>query len=224
MVVPTRPARRSDAARPSPSPSRGARAARGRPRRAEVDARIRHAAFSQLVAGGYAGLSIEAVAAAAGVAKTTIYRRYPTKRDLAIAALSEAAQVPVVPDDLEAREALDLFVRGAIGALVKSGAARILGSLLVEDRREPGLLEAFRARLVGPRREVGAALLRRGIERREIRPDADPLLVTELIAGAVFGHHVILGQPVDEAWIRGVIDHVWRAIEASPAAARSNGS
>ena len=56
------------------------------------------------------------------------------------------------------------------------------------------------------------AMLQRGIERGEIRPDIDPLVVTEMIAGAIIGHHVILGLEGDDDWIDWLIEHVWRAI------------
>lgn len=187
-------------------------ATRGRPRDAKVDARILHAAFEELIRVGYASLSIESVASEAGVAKTTIYRRYPSKRDLVLAALREETPFQPPPTDMPARQALDLFVRGAVAALIDSGAMRILGSLLVEEQREPGLLDAFRERIVGPRREMVGAMLQDGIDRGELRPDMDPLIVTEMVAGAVFGHHVILGLPTTEAWLDGLVAHVWASI------------
>ena len=182
----------------------------------DVDRRILAATFRQLVDVGFGALSIEAVAAEAGVAKTTIYRRHPTKAELAVAALS--VEVPFAPlsTELGSREALDRFVRQAITMLVESGAIRILGSLLVEEAREPGLLQVFRARLLAPRRELVEQMLRRGIERGEIRPDIDPLVVTEMLAGAIFGHHAILGLTATDDWIERLIDHVWAAIAARP--------
>jgi AcrR family transcriptional regulator len=189
-------------------------APRGRPRDARVDERILASTFRQLVDVGYAGLSIEAVASDAGVAKTTIYRRYPTKRDLVVAALRESTPFPAPSLELPAREALEAFVRGAITVLIESGAFRVLGSLLVEDQRHPGLLDVFRQRILGPRRAMVEKMLRRGIERGELRADVDPLIVTEMIAGAVFAHHVILGLKGDEAWIRSLVHHVWSAIHS----------
>ena len=194
--------------------TQGAAAPRGRPRDRDVDDRILLAAFEQLVRVGYGGLSIEAVAAEAGVAKTTVYRRYPTKRDLVIAALREETPFEPLPSNLTAHEALEGFVRQAIHALIDSGAVRILGSLLVEDQREPGLLDVFRERVLGPRRGLVVAMLQRGVERGEIRPDIDPLVVTEMVAGAVFGHHVILGLQGTDDWVDSLVRHIWAAIEA----------
>jgi AcrR family transcriptional regulator len=187
---------------------------RGRPRDARADEAILAATFRQLIEVGYGALSIESVAAEAGVAKTTIYRRHPTKKDLVIAAMTAATPFQPPPLDLPSRQALELFVRTAIHLLIDSGAFRILGSLLIEDRREPGLLDTFRTQLLTPRRGMVEAVLRRGVERGEIRDDIDPLVVTEMIAGAVIGHHAILGLHGDDAWIRNLIDHVWRAIAA----------
>jgi AcrR family transcriptional regulator len=189
-------------------------AARGRPRDRGADDRILLAAFEQLVRVGYGGLSMEAVAAEAGVAKTTVYRRYPTKRDLVVAALREEAPFAPMPADLPAHEAIERLIRQAIATLIDSGAVRILGSLLVEDQREPGLLDVFRQRILGPRRAIIVAMLQRGIERGEIRADMDPLVVTEMIAGAVFGHHVILGLTATDEWVESLVDHVWAAIAA----------
>jgi AcrR family transcriptional regulator len=189
-------------------------ASRGRPRDADADRRILAATFRQLVDVGYGALTIEAVAAEAGVAKTTIYRRYPTKSDLAVAALS--VEVPFAPSSpaLTAREALDQFVHQAIAVLIDSGAFRVLGSLLVEEARERGVLDAFRERLLRPRRELVEQMLHRGIERGEIRPDIDPLIVTEMVAGAIFGHHVLLGLPGTDEWTDKLTGHVWAAIKA----------
>jgi len=197
---------------PDPEP---AASVRGRPRDTDVDERILATAFRHLVREGYGGTSIEAVAADAGVAKTTIYRRYPTKRDLVVAALRAETPFAEPPADLHAKEALDLFVRGAIAMLIDSGAIRVLGSLLVEEQREPGLLAVFRERILFPRRALVDRMLKRGIERGEIRPDIDPLVVTEMVAGAVFGHHAILGLAATDEWVHSLVEHVWAAIAAT---------
>jgi AcrR family transcriptional regulator len=197
-----------------PGPASDTLNARGRPRDTRADEAILAATFRQLVEVGYGALSIESVAAEAGVAKTTVYRRHPTKKDLVIAAMGAATPFEPPSLDLPSRKALELFIRAAIHLLIDSGAFRILGSLLVEERNEPGLLATFRARLLEPRRAMVEAMLERGVERGEIRPDIDKLVVTEMIAGAVIGHHVILGLHGDEAWIGDLIDHVWRSIAA----------
>ena len=214
-------ASRARGRQPHPSVDAGqldASPARGRPRDPGIERAILAATFAQLIEVGYAALSIEAVAAAAGVGKTTIYRRWPAKRDLVVSALGTETPFTPPAGDLDARTALGLFVRQAIAMLIESGAIRILGSLLVEEQREPGLLGVFRERILGPRRGMVEAMLRTGVERGEIRPDIDPLVVTEMIAGAVFGHHAILGLQTSDAWIDSLVEHVWIAIRAQPEA------
>jgi AcrR family transcriptional regulator len=197
---------------PTDEPTDDSPAVRGRPRDSRADQRILAATFRQLIDVGYGALSIESVAAEAGVAKTTIYRRHPTKRDLVLAAMTAATPFEPPPAELPSREALAIFIRTAIHLLIESGAFRILGSFLLEERREPGLMATFRAHLLEPRRQMIETMLRRGIDRGEIRADIDPLIVTEMIAGAVMGHHVILGRTSSDAWIDALVDHVWHAI------------
>jgi AcrR family transcriptional regulator len=203
----------------SAPPDRSARppASRGRPRHPDTDLAILAATFRQLVEVGYGGLSVEAVASAAGVAKTTIYRRYPTKRDLVIAALQVEVPMPELSATGDVRTSLRAAVHTVVHRMVDSGALRILGSLLVEASREPELLALFRERLLQPRRILIADLLRTGIERGELRPDLDPMVVTEMLAGATIAHHAILGLPLSDDWIDALVDHIWAAIRA-PAA------
>jgi AcrR family transcriptional regulator len=181
---------------PTDEPTDDSPAVRGRPRDSRADQRILAATFRQLIDVGYGALSIESVAAEAGVAKTTIYRRHPTKRDLVLAAMTAATPFEPPPAELPSREALAIFIRTAIHLLIESGAFRI----------------TFRAHLLEPRRQMIETMLRRGIDRGEIRADIDPLIVTEMIAGAVMGHHVILGRTSSDAWIDALVDHVWHAI------------
>ena len=187
---------------------------RGRPRHPRTDEAILEATFRQLVDVGYGNLSVESVAAAAGVAKTTIYRRYPTKRELAIAALQLELPVPAFSADVEIRSGLRSVISLIARAMVDTGAIRILGSLLVESNREPDLLAVFRQRLLEPRRALVMDLLRHGMDRGEVRPDADPLVVTEMMAGAIFAHHAILGGSTTDAWLDALADHLWTMVRA----------
>ena len=135
-----------------------------------------------------------------------------------MAALGDGTTLAPPRLDVDSRTALGQLVRQVVATLVESGALRVLGSLLVEEGREPGLLEAFRQRILEPRRSLVEAMLRAGIERGEIRSDIDPLVVTEMVAGAVIGHHAILGMTATDAWVEALVAHVWTAI-AAPATA-----
>ena len=186
----------------------------GRPRDAAADRAITAAAFALLQEEGYRGLSIEAVAARAGVAKTTIYRRYPTKRELVVGAMIAETQIQPPPPGIDSREGIRGLVRQGVQMLVGAGAMRILATFLVEEEREPELMATFRARLVEPRRAMLLGLLRAGVERGEVRADADLDLVTEMMLGSVLAHQVRGGAPPDDAWIDALVATLWAAIRA----------
>jgi AcrR family transcriptional regulator len=188
--------------------------ARGRPRNPAVDAPILRAAFRMLIDVGYQAMSIEAVAAEAGVGKTTVYRRYPTKRDLVLAVLNALTTTGPIPT-AETRTAIELFVRQSLGAPVAVSGVRVMSALLLEEGREPELIETFRRRVLAPRRAVLDGVLRAGVERGEIRPDVDVDVTIEFVAGALIAHRV-LALPVDDTWIAAVTDALWRSIATEP--------
>ena len=103
----------------------------GRPRSSEADRAILQTALRLLVEQGYDAMSIEGVASAAGVGKTTIYRRYPSKRELIVAAVSSLADtfsVPTESGDLRA----DLLV------FLRRDARGVRGSRLLDARHAAG--------------------------------------------------------------------------------------
>ncbi|MEO6578167.1 MAG: TetR/AcrR family transcriptional regulator [Candidatus Limnocylindria bacterium] len=188
----------------------------GRPRDPASDRAILAAAFELLRDIGYQGLSIEAVAAAAGVAKTTIYRRYASKRELVVAALLAGTAFPPPPADPGTRDALRELVHQGVGMLLRARAVRILASFLSEEEREPELMAAFRERIVEPRRAMLTRVLRAGIERGEVRPDADIDLVSEMVLGSVIAHHVRTGRLPDDRWMESLVEALLRSVEARP--------
>ena len=198
--------------------SRPPRAA-GRPRDTRVDAAILGAALQLLSEVGYQQLSIAAVASAAGIGRPAVYRRYRSKADLvadAILHITTGAE-PDLPSDPQA--ALRVLLSAAGGALSEPDVTEVLGSLLAEQRRDPELLAAFRARVFDPRRLVIHRVVEQGIDGGEIARDADREAIDGLLFGALLAR-AILGEPMDAAWIERVIDQAWRGI-AAPALAES---
>ena len=164
---------------------------------------------------GYDAMSIEGVAAAAGVGKTTIYRRYPNKRDLVVAALGAAAATfPVRPDSGSARDDILALIRDTLEVMRRTGVGfTMAGTFLVKERDEPMLLALFRERVLLPRIQLGSAILRRGVERGELRPDIDPEAVLPILVGSTFARH-LAGLSEDEAWLNSMVDTVWAGIAA----------
>ena len=170
----------------------------GRPRDPEVDRAILEATIELLAEGGFDELSIEGVAARAGVGKTTIYRRWPSKVPLVVDALRQqkASVTTEVSPDMSTREALTRLMTGLVRTQEAEPADRILAGLVGAMARDPELAAAVREGLVSDRRRVMADVIRRGIDRGELRPDVDAELITDLLGGPILVRRLITGRPV----------------------------
>lgn len=179
---------------------------------ADVDERIREATMAVLRDHGYSALSMEGIAADAGVAKTTVYRRYRNRADLATAALAvHAGAVPGPDPEVSTREAvLDFLI--SFATKFELVGLDVLGSMLAE--RDPELLELHRERVVKPRSAMAAELLRRGQERGELRADADPRLAMEMLVGSFFARHIAGREMMPADWAEQALDTLWRGLEA----------
>jgi AcrR family transcriptional regulator len=189
----------------------------GRPRDRQVDRAILRAALHLLVEHGYDALSVEGVAAASGVAKTTIYRRYASKRELVAASLALlVAGHPVAPETGDPRADLRAVVRSAIDVTTGDEVGYVLlGTLLATERREPQLLALFREVVLGPRLERAAHALRRGIDAGTLRADLPVEAAIELAMGALLARHLVGRQP-DESWLDDVMAILWTGAMARP--------
>lgn len=184
---------------------------RGRPRSAEADQAIIQAALKLLGEQGYARMSIEAVAAAAGVGKTTIYRRYESKADLASAAVARMVDVESLPDSGSTRDDL-LELLGRMQHRFREGnAMNMIGTLMVEEQHNPELLKLFQERVIGPRRSLFRVVIERGIRRGEVDPDTDPESAIDTLTGAFFARY-LAGLTPDSGWSKNIVDTVWRGI------------
>lgn len=185
--------------------------ARGRPRSEQADRAILDAARRLLAEQGYARMSIEGVAEAAGVGKPTIYRRYRDKAELVGAALARIGGEVTAPiDSGDTRADLTELVERFLAIVTGSGTV-IVGTLLAEHERHPELLDAFRERAIEPRRALMRELLERGIRRGEIRPDADLDLATDQLIGPYFARR-LSREPIPPDWAREIVAGVWKGI------------
>ena len=180
----------------------------GRPRSAKADAAILDAATEVFCEVGYEGLSMECVASRAGVGKTTVYRRYPTKLDLVIA-VSHALGAGLVPnpDTGSVRSDLVAIAHGYTRMLTQSKSGKAIPMMLAAKSRDPELARAHEA-FVAERRISIADVVQRGIDRGELRADTDPGLITDLVTGALFQRVLVTGQPVTDPYIDAMIDQV----------------
>lgn len=195
----------------SPAPPQSPRH-RGRPRSASADRAILAAALRLLVDLGYARMSVEAVAAEAKVGKTTIYRRYSHKPEMAGAAVA-AALGPVASIDAGSTRADMLtYLRNMRELFLHGPGIRIAALIATEELSHPELIVTVRQHLIHPRRAVLRACLERGVARGEVRPDLDLDAVADVLANAVFGPY-FTGRAVGEDWTNQVVDVIWRGIK-----------
>lgn len=184
----------------------------GRPmsRGEDVDHRIHEAALALLRSRGPAAVTIEAVAAESGVARTTIYRRHRDSTAVLESALTElaAANVLVPSPDVwtDMRHAVELLIATF---QENQGVGVFLGLVQGDD---PALVDLIRQQLLRPRMEMGMRRLRAGVASGQIRADADLETIADLVLGAVAARFAHDGT-FPSAWIDSVVDLMRAALQ-----------
>jgi AcrR family transcriptional regulator len=184
----------------------------GRQRSAETEQAILQVTRELLVECGVQGLTIEKVAARAGVAKTTIYRRWRDKDELALAVvLDMVEQVVKLPELGDTRAELLAFVNAAVKVLGSTLMGRVMQGLVSDLATDPELAQAFRDRVVSVRDGEVERLVQRGIARGDLRPDTNPETAHELLIGPVYYRLLLSGRPLDRAFAKRNVEAVLRA-------------
>jgi AcrR family transcriptional regulator len=179
----------------------------GRPRDPSRDVAIAQATLDLLAEGGYAAVTMEAVAARAGVGKATLYRRFPAKEQLVVDALATLADAVEVPEDAGVRDQLVLLLETV--RRKSSLASRILPRLVGEAVDNPELMRRYREQVVEPRRERLRAAVRRAIAEGLVRPDVDLDHVLDLLIGPLaYGRLLHPDRDPSEDKARRVVDDV----------------
>jgi TetR/AcrR family transcriptional regulator, regulator of autoinduction and epiphytic fitness len=158
---------------------------------------ILEAAVEELADVGYGRVTIESVAARAGVGKSTIYRHWRDKLAL-IADAFETFHEQMVPDlsDRTAREAVESLVSHVAEVVVDSTFSRCIPALIEGAERDPRVRE-FHHRYSVERRQALVDLIARGVNDGEFRPEIDPELATVALLGVVFYRRLMTGEPFD---------------------------
>lgn len=182
----------------------------GRPRSTEADEAILAAAADEFAERGYEAMGIEAIAERAGVAKSTIYRRYPGKPELVRAVLSEAVRDErPTPDTGSLEGDLVELCRRLRDKFTSEKHNTMLG-LIDAATRHPELQPVLRE-FIGQRRRWGTDRVRRAIAEGELSADADPEAVLDMAAAPVFYRAVLSGGPLDDD---ALVELVRRAVAA----------
>jgi AcrR family transcriptional regulator len=185
--------------------------AQGRPRSEEADRAIAAATLDLLAEHGFAGVTVEAVAARAGVAKSTVYRRYPSRSELLVGVVRHQQAVPKGDVDTgSVEDDLRLVVRRLAAALTETPFGRALPAILSATAGHPELRDV-RAEFLTSRRAPAVAAVRRAVDRGELAAGTDPEQVVDLLSGPVFYRVFVRGEAVGEPWIDAHVNSVVRA-------------
>lgn len=186
-----------------------------RKRGAALEDAILEAAFAELTTVGYMAFSVEGVAARARTGKASIYRRWPTKQELVMDALTAGLPTPEqcgittqIDDSITTAEALHGVAR-AIAGVITSPAGDAMRAIKCEALTDPELAKLVDDRFQAPRRAALLGLLRRGVQRGEVRPDAATQLVADVLP-AVLTHRVILQrEPLTQRDVTAIIEQIF---------------
>jgi AcrR family transcriptional regulator len=189
-------------------PSATPRTRPGRPRDPRLDQAILSTAERQLRERGYALMSLESVAAAAGTTVPTLRRRYRDKTALAAAVVDSMRVDPLPTEPAAPREAALALLENFRRNLGRPHSLALLGSLLSEEERSPELIGRFRKRLVGPRRARLAEALKRGVEGGDLPAQTDIDAAVSMLIGSFYARYISHGS-IPRDWARRVLNQLW---------------
>jgi AcrR family transcriptional regulator len=184
------------------------RAAKGRaPHRRDENARLAvlHAADDLLVERGFGGVTVEGIAARAGVAKQTIYRWWPSKVDILLDTLiDDAGNQLSLPEKGSVIEGARRYLRALALFLTREPAGKVLLALIGEAQHDQEMAVVFHQRYLGPRRQRELQLLERGIAAGELAADLDPDAALDALLGPVI-YRALIGAKIPRSFIDGLV-------------------
>lgn len=168
----------------------------------EITRAITEAVFDELAEQGYARLSMEAVAKRAGVGKSALYRRWPSKQEMALSVIAEfSVGQAAIPDTGslagDVRQSLEAIAHW----LSHPKFSRILADLVAEMGRNPELSDVVEGMIGQPRRERGLVMLQRAIERGELDPNTDLELALDLLAAPIYWRLLVRDGQIEPGYL-----------------------
>ena len=158
---------------------------------------------------GYDRLTMDAVATAAKASKATLYRRWTTKADLVVDAISRAKGCPV-PEDVDTGSLRGDLISMSCGdgGFTAEMPMSVIAGLVTALHRDPELQTAFQERFLAPRLDLTRKVYQRAVARGEIAPDVDVELLSVTLPAVIVHHAYILGVPPTDDLVLRVIDNV----------------
>jgi AcrR family transcriptional regulator len=178
-----------------------------RPRNADSDAALLAAAAETLLERGYDGLVFDDLAARVGVAKTTVYRRWPTKNHLVVSVVALWQGEVAVTDSGDVEADLLGIVEGMCASLDPAPMRRLVAELAAAGIRDPDLRTQVE-QLWAERRSAAIAVLDRAVAEGRLRTGLDTGVTVDQLAGAVYYRALITGGRLDAAYARTLVPAV----------------
>lgn len=181
-------------------------------------AAVLEAADDLLVERGFAGVTIEGIAARAGVAKQTIYRWWASKTDILLEAfVTDAAEALEPPDTGDLAEDLRRHLAGLAEFLTRSDAGAVFRALVGEAQHDARLAARLRDDVLVRHRERDRLPFERAAARGELHPEADTALLTDLLVSPLHHRALVTGEPLDTPYTDALV----RTVLATVATSRS---
>lgn len=180
----------------------------GRPRDPAIDVAVLNATLAVLSRDGYGGFSVDAIAAEAGVSKPTIYRRWPSKKALILAAAEQLSHTIPVPESGDLRSDLEAIVVGLANTFGAPATDRLVAALVAGMAQDPELATAVRTGFLGVRRDAARVVLERASARGEIESGVDLDLAIDLLASPLYYRLLVTGDTIDRTFATQVVDVV----------------
>jgi AcrR family transcriptional regulator len=162
---------------------------------------------------GFAGASIEAIAQRAGVARSTIYRNWPTRTDLVVEAVGATIGPVGSATHGDLRTDLVAIVTRLAELLTSDVMGSVAAAIILESRHDPEL-EELRRRFVASRRSALDAVLDDAVARGDLPPGTDVELLGDELAAMVMFRALILRAPIDTGWVEGHVDRCLQQIDS----------
>lgn len=170
----------------------------GRPRSAQSHQAILQAALELLAEVGFAAMSMDAIAARAGVGKTTIYRRYASKEELVADAIESIREEIVIPDTGNLQSDIDTLIQNAAQITLNPIGRQTVAMIISSASSNPQFAQIYWTKYLQPRRKAFAVVLERAKARQEIQANLDSDLIFDTMSGIML--YALIFQPPSESW------------------------
>jgi AcrR family transcriptional regulator len=212
---------RQKSAIPQTNGQNDARRLPGRPRSEQARLSIESSTLTLLAKKGFSELTIEAVAAHAGVGKATVYRWWPDKAALIADAFANSTTRKLhFPDTGSVLSDMSQQMRQLI-KVFRSQRGRIVSAMLGAGQSDGSLIAAFRERFLMPRRQEAYATLRRAIQRGELRKNVDMDLLLDSLYGPIYMRFLIQHDDLTPSFVQGLCEITLGGSRPTPKASRN---